>query len=67
MQKAKTMKAGIYTQYGPPSVLQIKELDKPVPKPNEILVRVHAATVNRTDCAVLLAKPFIMRFVMGIL
>jgi len=60
------MKAIVYTQYGPPDVLQRKEVEKPVPDDNEILVRVRATTVNRTDCANLRAKPFIMRFSMGL-
>lgn len=61
------MKAIIYTKYGPPEVLQLKEADKPVAKDNEVLVRVYATTVNRTDCAILRAKPFIMRFGTGLL
>ena len=60
------MKACIYTQYGPPSILRIKEVEQPVPQSNELLIRVHAATVNRTDCAILRAKPFFMRFVAGL-
>ncbi len=60
------MKAIIYTAYGPPDVLQIGEADKPVPKDNEVLVKVKATTVNRTDCAMLRAKPFIMRFGTGL-
>jgi NADPH:quinone reductase-like Zn-dependent oxidoreductase len=60
------MKAVECTQYGPPEVLQLKELEKPVPKDNEVLINVHAATVNRTDCALLRAKPFVARFVTGI-
>lgn len=59
------MKAAIYTEYGPPSVLQIKQVEQPIPKDNEVLIRVYAATVNRTDCAMLRAKPFIMRFFLG--
>lgn len=60
------MKAIVYTSYGSPDVLQIKEVEKPEPKENEILVRVRATSVNRTDCANLRAKPFIMRFTMGL-
>jgi len=61
------MKAIVYTQYGPPDVLLLKEVKKPVPKDNEVLVRVRATTVNRSDCAMLRAKPFIMRFGTGLL
>ncbi len=61
------MKASIYTKYGSPDVLQLTEVKKPVPGDSEILVRVYAATVNRTDCAMLRAKPFIMRFFTGLI
>jgi NADPH:quinone reductase-like Zn-dependent oxidoreductase len=61
------MKANIYTQYGPPSVLTVKTIARPMPQANEVLIRVHATTVNRTDCAMLRAKPFIMRFFTGFL
>jgi len=60
------MKAIVYTHYGPPEVLQLKEVEKPLPEENEVLVKVRAATVNRTDCANLTAKPFIMRFSLGL-
>jgi len=59
------MKAVLHKKYGPPSFLTVADIERPVPKDNEVLVRVHAATVNRTDCAILRAKPFIMRFVVG--
>lgn len=60
------MKAVTRDRYGPPEVLDIRELPDPLPQQGELLVRVRATTVNRTDCANLLAKPFIMRFVVGL-
>jgi len=60
------MKAIIYTKYGSPDVLNVQEVKRPEPKENEILVRIRATSVNRTDCANLRAKPFIMRFTMGL-
>lgn len=61
------MIAAVNESYGPPNVLQIKEVEKPVPKANEVLIKVYASTVNRTDCAILRAKPFIMRLFTGFL
>lgn len=59
------MKAAIRSKYGPPEVLSIEEAETPSPKENEILVRVHAATVNRTDCGILWGKPFVIKFFTG--
>ncbi len=59
------MKAIAYTSYGGPEVLGLVEVGKPVPKDNEVLVKVHASTVNRTDCGFLRAKPFVVRFFSG--
>jgi NADPH:quinone reductase-like Zn-dependent oxidoreductase len=60
------MKAAVRTKYGPPEILTIKELGIPSPKGREVLIRVHATTVNRTDCAILWGKPFLMRFFTGL-
>lgn len=60
------MRAVIYNRYGPPDVLQIKDVAKPSAKANEILVKVHATTVNRTDNATIKAIPFIARLVTGL-
>jgi NADPH:quinone reductase-like Zn-dependent oxidoreductase len=44
------VKAVLHTQYGPPDLLQYKEVDKPAPKDNEVLIAIHAATVSTGDC-----------------
>jgi NADPH:quinone reductase-like Zn-dependent oxidoreductase len=61
------MKAAVHTRYGPPDVVRISEVDKPAAKDNEVLVKVHATTVNRTDSGLRAAKPFINRFFTGLL
>lgn len=61
------MKAVTRKKYGPPSVLQIKNIDKPVAKDDEVLVRVFATTVNRTDCGILCGKPYAIRLFTGLL
>lgn len=60
-----TMRASVYTQYGAPDVLQIKDVEKPTPKDNEVLIRVRATPVTPTDCAYLKADPFMIRFMNG--
>jgi NADPH:quinone reductase-like Zn-dependent oxidoreductase len=60
------MRACIYKQYGPPEVVKLMEVEKPIPKNNEVLIRVLAATVNRTDCGFRSAEYFVSRFFSGL-
>jgi NADPH:quinone reductase-like Zn-dependent oxidoreductase len=55
------MKAIVYTKYGPPEVLQLKEVEKPAPRDNEVLIKVHAASVNASDWEFLNGKPLYTR------
>ncbi len=59
------MKAVVYRRYGPPDVLRVEDVEKPVPRNDEVLLRVHAASVNAADRVLLRGKPFIVRL-MGI-
>ncbi|MDX2023315.1 MAG: NAD(P)-dependent alcohol dehydrogenase [Deltaproteobacteria bacterium] len=59
------MKTVYRTHYGPSHVLSVKDVPIPTPKDNELLVRVRAATVNRTDCSGLSGRPFVYRFFAG--
>lgn len=60
------MKAAIYTEYGPPEVVTLQEVDVPQPTDRELLIKVHATTVNRTDCGFRSAEYFISRFFSGL-
>lgn len=60
------MKAVVSDHYGGPEVLEIRDVLRPEPKAGEVLVRVHATSVNRTDCGMLLAHPFFIRAFTGL-
>jgi NADPH:quinone reductase-like Zn-dependent oxidoreductase len=60
------MKAAVHTSYGPPNVVRIAEVEKPTAKDNQVLVKVHATTVNRTDSGLRAAKPFVNRLFTGL-
>lgn len=61
------MKAVVYERYGPPEVAKLMEVSKPTPEDNEVLVKVYASTVNRTDSGFRSANYFISRFWTGLL
>ncbi len=60
------MKAAVYTRYGPPDVVQIKDVEKPVPKDNEVLIEVRAASVNALDGGLMKGRPYSARIVTGL-
>jgi NADPH:quinone reductase-like Zn-dependent oxidoreductase len=59
------MKAIVYTQYGPPDVLSVQEVEKPTPKENEVLIKIHAAAANAYDWHMMRADPFLVRLSAG--
>ena len=61
------MKAIVYNKYGPPDVLELKEVEKPIPEDNQILVKIHAASVNYGNLVLLRGKPLLARLAFGIL
>ncbi|HEX2089380.1 MAG TPA: NAD(P)-dependent alcohol dehydrogenase [Actinomycetota bacterium] len=60
------MRAVIYERYGPPEVLRLEDVERPVHKDHEVLIKVHASTVNRTDTGLRSAEYFISRFFTGL-
>ena len=61
------MKAAVYTRYGPPGVIQISDIEKPVPEDDEILIRVRASAVNPYDWHFMRGIPYAMRIQSGLL
>ena len=61
-----SMRAAVYTHYGPPDVVEIRNAPKPTAKAGEVLIRIHATTVNRTDRGMLRARPFFIRAMLGL-
>ena len=62
-----TMKAIVYEKYGAPEVHQLKGVEKPTPKDNEILVKIHASAINSSDATLTRGKPFLGRLWQGFL
>jgi NADPH:quinone reductase-like Zn-dependent oxidoreductase len=67
MRQENSMKAIVYHQYGSPDVLELQEIEKPVVKDDEVLVRVHAASVNPVDWHTLIGTPYLVRIEAGLL
>jgi NADPH:quinone reductase-like Zn-dependent oxidoreductase len=60
------VRAAVYDRYGPPDVLRVADVERPVPAADEVLVRIHASTVTRTDCGFRSAEVFVSRFFTGL-
>jgi len=60
------MKAIVYTKYGPPKFSSLGKLKNQLPKDNEVLIKIHATTVNRSDCGFRKPEYLIVRFVSGL-
>jgi NADPH:quinone reductase-like Zn-dependent oxidoreductase len=60
------MKAMIYTKYGSPDVLEFKDVPKPIPKDNQVLIKVHAASLNAADSYILRGNPMMLRLMYGL-
>lgn len=67
ISKETLMKAVTYTKYGSPDVLEFQEIAKPIPKDDEVLIKVYATSVNAADVHLLRGDPFVLRFVTGLL
>ena len=65
--ETRQLKAVVFTKYGSPDFLQLKEVEKPAPNDNEVLIKVHAASINSWDWELLRATPFVNRLMFGLL
>jgi NADPH:quinone reductase-like Zn-dependent oxidoreductase len=61
------VRAVVVDRYGPPEVQHVEEVETPIPSANEVLVKIHATTVTRTDCGIRAAKPFFIRLFFGLI
>src|SRR5687767_14461455 len=64
--KSLSMKAATYTSYGPPDVVRITDVEKPVPKDDEVLIKVRAASVNPLDWRLMRGEPRLLRLFFGL-
>jgi len=60
------MNAAVCNRYGPPEVIQIEDVEKPVPNDNEVLIEVHAAALNPLDCGTMKGGPYLVRLMTGL-
>ncbi|NHK31161.1 MAG: zinc-binding alcohol dehydrogenase family protein [Asgard group archaeon] len=64
---AEIMKTFVYEKYGSLDVLKLKEVEKPVPKDKEVLIKIHATSINYADSGLVRGKPFLGRLWSGLL
>jgi NADPH:quinone reductase-like Zn-dependent oxidoreductase len=60
------VRAVVHDRYGPPEVLRLEDVEQPVPKDDEVLIKIHATTVNRSDCGIRVGEPFLVRLIFGL-
>jgi NADPH:quinone reductase-like Zn-dependent oxidoreductase len=60
------VRAVVFDKYGPPEVQRLEDVERPIPKDDEVLVKIHATTVTRTDCGVRAGKPLLVRLFFGV-
>ncbi len=61
------MKAIVYQKYGPPDVLKLEEVEKPIPRDDEVLIKIHAVSINDWDWMALIGESFVTRLIHGLL